>query len=125
MITREEPGGFLQPILPSPPSSSVSSPSANSILPQPRSKPLKPGGSKESSFVDYVDHKLLGISRRYEKRSNLNLEDEMSSDLDGRGYEEFDEVAKDLETLADAIWVSGTRRFYSFLDRELISNATY
>lgn len=125
MITREEPGGFLQPILPSPPSSSVSSPSATSILPHPRANPLKPGSVKESSFIDYVDRKLLGISRRYEMRSNVSLEDELSSDLEGKGYEEFGGVAEDLETLADAIWVSGTRRFYSLVDRVLISDAAF
>lgn len=116
MITRQEPGGFLQPILPSPPSSTVGSPSTNSILPHPRSNPLKPGSAKESSFIDYVDQKLLGISRRYEKRFNANLEDESSSDLEGRGYEEFGGVAKDLEALADVIWVSGTRWFFPYFD---------
>lgn len=112
MITRQESGGFLQPIVPSPPSSTVSSPSAISNLPRPRSRPLKAGGAKESSFIDYVDQKLLGVSRRYEKRFNgIMEEDEPSSDIEGRGYEEFGSVAKDLESLADLIWLSGTRWF--------------
>lgn len=108
MTTQQDSGGFLQPVLPSPPSSTVSPPSTNSILPHPRSNPLKPGSAKESSFIDHVDQKLLGISRRYEKRFNAKLEEGPSSDLEGRGYEEFDGVAKDLDALADVIWVSGT-----------------
>lgn len=125
MITREEPGGFLQPILPSPPSSTVSSPSSISILPHPRSNPLKPGGAKESNFIDYVDQKLLGISRRYEKRFNANLEDGLSSDLEGRGYEDFGGVAKDLEGLADVIWVSGSRWFHTLMDDVLMANSVF
>ena len=58
-------------------------------------------------------------------RSNVSLEDELSSDLEGKGYEEFGGVAEDLETLADAIWVSGTRRYYSLVDRVLISDAAF
>ena len=99
--------------MPSPTSSTLSSPSAISNLPRPRSHPLKPGGAKESSFIDYVDQKLLGISRRYEKRFNANMEEDGSpSDVEGRGYEEFGSVAKDLESLADVIWLSGTRWFF-------------
>lgn len=102
------PGGFLQPILPSPPASPVSSPSAgNTILPQPRSTPLKPGSAKESSFIDYVDRKLLGISRRYEKRFNAGFEDDETSE--GRGYESYGELARDLEGVIDVVWMSGTR----------------
>ena len=105
------PGGFLQPTLPSPPSSSINSPPAgNTILPQPRSTPLRPGGAKESSFIDYVDRKLLGISRRYEKRFNAEFEDEATSGIQGRGYESYGELARDLEGVIDVVWVSGTRK---------------
>ena len=104
------PGGFLQPTLPSPPPSSArSSSTAASILPDPRSTPLKTGSAKESSFIDHVDRKLLGISRRYEKRYNADFEDETSEDLEGRGYESFGELAKDMEGVIDIVWVSGTR----------------
>ncbi|MCJ1453838.1 hypothetical protein MMC28_004187 [Mycoblastus sanguinarius] len=103
------PGGFLQSTLPSPPpSSSHSSSTATSILPQPRSTPLKPGSAKESSFIDYVDRKLLGISRRYEKRYNADFEDEAMSGIEGKGYESFGELATDLASVIDVVWVSGT-----------------
>lgn len=104
------PGGFLQPTLPSPPASSINFPPAGDIiLPQPRSTPLKPGSAKESSFIDYVDRKLLGISRRYEKRFNADFEDEATSGIQGRGYESYGELARDLEGVIDVVWVSGTR----------------
>ena len=104
------PGGFLQPTLPSPPASTATSASpAPPVLPRPRANPLKPGTSKESSFIDYVDNKLLGVSRRYEKRYNADFEDEATSGIEGRGYESFGEMAKDLEAVIDVVWVSGTR----------------
>ncbi len=105
------PGGFLQPTLPSPPpSSSHSSSNAPKILPQPRSTPLKAGSSKESSFIDYVDRKLLAVSRRYEKRFNTDFEEDDQLNVTGRGYEDFGELAKDLEAVIDVVWVSGTRK---------------
>lgn len=85
---------------------------SDSHLPHPRFTPLKPGSSKESSFIDYVDRKLLGISRRYEKRYNADFEDEATSGIEGRGYESFAELAKDLEGVIDVVWVSGTRETY-------------
>ena len=104
------PGGFLEPILPSPPASSINSPQTrNPILPQPRSNPLRPGSAKESNFIAYVDKKLLGISRKYEKRFNARFEDEATSGIEGRGYERYGELARDLEGVIDVVWVSGTR----------------
>ncbi|KAK4690179.1 hypothetical protein P7C71_g6542, partial [Lecanoromycetidae sp. Uapishka_2] len=109
MSSTSEPGGFLQPDLPSPPPSSATSISTvTSVLPSPRHTPLKPGSGKESSFIDYVDKKLLGISRRYEKRFNKDLEEEKTSDVEGRGYTSFGELAKDLENIVNVVWVSGT-----------------
>ncbi|MCJ1272830.1 hypothetical protein MMC21_000619 [Puttea exsequens] len=109
MTTVSEAGGFLVTTLPSPPpSSGASTAAAPSILPQPRNAPLKPGSAKESSIIDYVDKKLLGISRRYEKRFNADFEDEAASEIEGRGYERFGEVAKDLEDVIDVVWISGT-----------------
>lgn len=105
-----EPGGFLLPTLPSPPASSTTTASVSaSSLPQPRARPLKPGSSKESSFIDYVDRKLLQISRRYEKRFNADMEDSAAPKDEGSGYENFGEVARDLERVVDVVWVSGTR----------------
>lgn len=105
----QEAGGFLQPSLVSQnPENGVHS-NTTSILPQQRLNPLKPGSKKESGFIGYVDQKLLGVSRRYEKRFNSRLNTENSQDTEGRGYEGFEEVARDLETVVDVVWVSGTR----------------
>lgn len=54
-----------------------------------------------------MDRKLLGISRRYEKRFNTVLEDEATSEA--KGYESYEELARDLEGVIDVVWVSGTR----------------
>lgn len=111
------PGGFIPPTLPSPPPSSITSPSQNpSTLPQPRAHPLKPGSAKESSFISFVDQGILNVTRRYAKRFSAQLEDrpgEKRADADaaGRGYEDFGEVARELEELVDVVWVSGTRTF--------------
>ena len=117
------PGGFLHPILPSPPISSVdTASSASTVLPHPRSTPLKTGATKESSFIDYVDRKLLGVSRRYEKRYNSEFEDEPSSDIEGRGYESFGELTKDMEALIDVVWVSGTRKAFPYQSQCAFAN---
>ena len=86
-----------------------SSSTATTTLPRSRFNPLQPGSSKESSFIVYVDQKLLEISRRYEKRFNVGFEGEPALVTDEPGYESFDQVAKDLETMVDVVWVSGTR----------------
>ncbi len=110
MTSTKEPGGFLHPSLPSPPSSSITSPlNPVTVLPQPRHTPLKPGSVKESTFIDYVDQRLLAISRRYEKRFSVGLKGDDVLDPNGRGYESFAEVARDLELVQDVVWVSGTR----------------
>ncbi|KAI4147355.1 MAG: hypothetical protein L6R39_003143 [Caloplaca ligustica] len=107
----QEPGGFLHPILPSSPSPSVNSPTpARQLLPQPRSKPLKPGSSKESDLVTYVDQKLLAISRRYENRFSAALSGEENPDVEGRGYKNLGEQLRDLDPVVDVVWVSGTRK---------------
>ena len=107
----QEAGGFLRPTIPSPPPSNKSSPGLpSSSLPQPRSHPLKSGGPKESSLINYVDRKLLDISRRYEKRFSEESEDQHSQSIEGKGYRSFGEVAKDLENIINIVWVSGTRK---------------
>lgn len=114
------PGGFLVPTLPSPPRSSHDSVigASHNVLPPTRTKPLSPGSSKESAFIDYVDNKLLGISRRYEKRFNVTSGDETMEAVDpgGRGYEAFGEFAKDVEAVVDVVWTSGTRKSFETLD---------
>ncbi|MCJ1379150.1 hypothetical protein MMC17_002250 [Xylographa soralifera] len=112
MADQSEAGGFLHPTLPSPPASTITNPSvAPSVLPSPRNHPLKPGSSKESNFIEYVDQKLLEISGRYERRFNI-VSREYSERLDktiaSNGYENFGELAVDLENVIDVIWISGT-----------------
>ena len=109
-MTSSEPGGFLHPDSTNlQPLSTTSLPNAISLLPQPRLRPLKSGGSKESSFIEYVDRKVLEISRRYEKRYNADLEDKTTPGFEVSGYENFGEVATDLEGVLDVVWMSGTR----------------
>ncbi|MCJ1224727.1 hypothetical protein MMC12_001372 [Toensbergia leucococca] len=108
-MTSSEPGGFLHPDSTNlQPLSTTSLPNAISLLPQPRLRPLKSGGSKESSFIEYVDRKVLEISRRYEKRYNADLEDKTTPGFEVSGYENFGEVATDLEGVLDVVWMSGT-----------------
>lgn len=87
----------------------VASSNVTTHLPRSRSIPLKPGSSKESSFILYVDQKLLEISRRYEKRFNVGFKDETALTIEDLGYESFDQIARDLENVVDVVWVSGTR----------------
>lgn len=104
-----EAGGFLPPVMPTLSSSNANLPSTSSILPHARSHPLKPGSSKESSFINYVDQKLLAISRRYELRSNPIADKQPTLSPEDKGYKDFGAVATDLDTLVDVVWVSGSR----------------
>ena len=105
------PGGFLPPVLPSPPPSSAASTATTfSALPNTRRTPLKPGSQKQSTFIQFVDEKLLHISRRYEKRSNANLRYPIDEADDAKGYVDFGEMALELEAALHLVWVSGTRR---------------
>lgn len=105
----DEAGGFLPQVMPTLPSSNANLPSASSILPCPRSHPLKPGSSKESSLINYVDQKLLAISRRYELRSNPIADKQPTLSPKDKGYKDFGAIAADLDTLVDLVWVSGSR----------------
>ena len=105
-----EPGGFLQAHLPSPPASTLGSPSSNGLaLPITRTHPLKRGSSKESAVIAHIDEKLLEISRRYERRTNPEREYGTEGGSRKDGYVHFGEATKDLESITDAIWVTGTR----------------
>ncbi|KAI9872079.1 MAG: hypothetical protein M1830_002088 [Pleopsidium flavum] len=106
--TNSSAGGFLPPTLPSPPSSSITS--LSQTLPHPRAHPLKSGSAKESSFINYVDQGILNVTRRYAKKFSAGLDNTPGDGDDeaGRGYENFGEVARDLEALVDVVWVSGT-----------------
>ena len=104
-------GGF---ILSPPPSVTSAITNANSELPHPRSTPLKPGGSKESAFIRYVDERLLRIQRRFAKRETPSINGD-EADRDGaaiwdsvQGYKSMREAGKDIEELMGVVWVSGT-----------------
>jgi hypothetical protein len=105
-------GGFLQPMLPSPaPSTAYSASTVTpSTLPQQRSHPLRAGSSKETTLINYIDQKILFVNRRHAKKfcSAIGGQDEPQTE---RGYESFREVVKDLESIIDVVWVSGTRMF--------------
>ena len=104
-------GGF---ILSPPPSVTSAITNSNSELPHPRSTPLKPGGSKESAFIRYVDERLLRIQRRFAKRETPSINGD-EADRDGaaiwdsvQGYKSMREACKDIEELMGVVWVSGT-----------------
>ncbi|KAL8950322.1 MAG: hypothetical protein Q9222_003645 [Ikaeria aurantiellina] len=108
--SNEEAGGFLPPTLLSPPASAFNSPppAHRSILPSPRTKPLKPGSSKESDLINHVETKLLAISRRYENRFSAALGEEENPEIEGRGYKDIGEEIRDLDPVIDIVWISGT-----------------
>lgn len=93
------PGGFLVPTLPSPAPSSASIRSVAG-LPHPRGHALRPGSAKEDKVRNYVADRISHISRRFIKRS----------DPDDRsvGYKSMSELCKDLDSLINIIWLSGT-----------------
>ncbi|KAF2205312.1 hypothetical protein GQ43DRAFT_487164 [Delitschia confertaspora ATCC 74209] len=95
-------GGFVRDDILTPPSSSVTSTVATP-LPQPRQHPLKPGGSKESQLIRYLDQNILGVKRRWAKRK---FKDEDAGDV--KGYHSFKEASRDFDGLIDVVWVSGT-----------------
>ncbi len=68
-----------------------------------RSKPLVRGSRKEEYAREYVARRLLHVSRRYVKKFGIpNPEDEVT------GYENMEEVCRDLEEVVDILWFSGT-----------------
>ena len=120
---QNEAGGFLPSRLPSPPVS-VSSLS-HTLLPQPRSQALKAGGKKEAAVRGYMEKHLLQISGRYQRRFQDDGQLEQDSDKTGEGsgaYQNFTDIATDLNTLIDVIWVSGTRMSIVSLSHILIGH---
>ncbi|EAW20961.1 general transcription factor IIH subunit TFB6 family [Aspergillus fischeri NRRL 181] len=101
------PGGFMQSSIPSPAPSSMSSSTATPVLPKPRSHPLKAGSMKETTVINHIDTQVLKINRRHAKKFSSTYDDQSHQDPE-RGYESFQEVAKDIEGLIDVLWVSGT-----------------
>ncbi|KIV86621.1 hypothetical protein PV11_02221 [Exophiala sideris] len=75
-----------------------------SNLPTPRTHPLRPGSQKEIALINYLDDKILRITRRYAKK----FSNEMVDKDDARGYTTYDEFVSDVDPLLDVVWVSGT-----------------
>lgn len=104
------PGGFIpRGGLPSPaPSAASSNRQGSSSLPHPRSKSLRPGSNKEDMVRRYVEERLLNTSRRYVKKfGQPELGDSVV------GYTSFSEVCKDLDSVINVLWLSGTRTYRS------------
>ncbi|OLN81151.1 hypothetical protein CCHL11_09548 [Colletotrichum chlorophyti] len=103
MADAPQPGGFFLPqTLPSPAPSS-SSIRSNATLPHPRAKSLRPGSSKEDTVRRYVEERMAIVSRRYvKKHGNPEPGDQVV------GYKNFAELCKDLHSIIDVLWLSGT-----------------
>ncbi|PYI04500.1 hypothetical protein BO78DRAFT_398940 [Aspergillus sclerotiicarbonarius CBS 121057] len=98
-------GGFLPSSAPSTTTTATSS--TPSLLPQPRSHPLRPGSAKEATVINYIDTTLLRIARRHAKKFSSAFADPNLPESE-RGYENFKEIGRDLEAVVDVLWVSGT-----------------
>ncbi|KAL3472444.1 hypothetical protein BJX99DRAFT_262319 [Aspergillus californicus] len=124
-----ERGGFMQPSALSPATST--STVTPSMLPKQRSHPLRPGSMKETTVINHVDNMILAINRRHAKKFSSAFEQQQQQQQQGprlangfstsastsetakegekeTGYESFKEVARDIESLIDVLWVSGT-----------------
>jgi hypothetical protein len=105
-----EPGGFLPDALPSPVSSTPTTPRTN--LPQPRSQPLRSGSTKEETARRYIEGRLMRVSRRYTKKFQPpEPGDEVT------GYHNIRDVCRELGDIVDVLWLSGTRESISAYQR--------
>lgn len=77
-------------------------------LPQSRSRALKPGSQKEISLINYIDAKILRITRRYAKKFSNSNDTTSADNDDAQGYVSFEEVVADLDAVFDVVWISGT-----------------
>lgn len=91
----------------SPALSAVSASQRNTGLPVPRVHPLRPGSAKEIALINYLDEKILRITRRYAKKFSNE-----SQDMDNTpGYTTYDQFVSDVDPLVDIVWISGTRKY--------------
>lgn len=72
-----------------------------------RSNPLIPESQKEVAFIEYVDSRILNISRKYAKK----FSNDSTEEKDAAGYDDFIQVVEDLEAVFNVVWISGTRRW--------------
>jgi hypothetical protein len=100
----QEEGGFVRVVLTPP--RSVASLTSKANLPHPRTTPLKSGCAKESMFIRFLDENITRIQRRHALRGNKQHQEGPNS-----GFTSFAQVAKELDTLLNLVWISGTRRF--------------
>lgn len=92
--------GLLSPAL----SQTSVAPATIDELPIPRAHPLPAGSSKETVLINYVDEKLLMVTRRYNKSFAADGTDKSSDS----GYVSFDQVISDLNPIIDVVWISAT-----------------
>jgi Subunit 11 of the general transcription factor TFIIH len=103
-----ESDGFLCEALPSPISTTSTTPRTN--LPQPRFHPLRAGSTKEETARRYVEGRLLRVSRRYTKKFQpAEPGDEVT------GYISIRDTCRDLSEIVDVLWLSGTRESFGIL----------
>ena len=114
-------GGFV-PCSP-PPSVIASSSISRAVpLPRPRNSPLRPGGTKESAFIRHVDQRILGIQRRFAKRTRSGRAESTAQESrptdygpserwvgqQDDGYVSMKQACRDISEVVDVVWVSGT-----------------
>lgn len=97
--TRQE-DGLLSPA----PSQTFAAPAPIGDLPIPRSHPLRAGSSKETVLINYIDDRLLSVTRRYGKSFAADPSDRS---IDS-GYVSFNQVISDLDPILDVVWISAT-----------------
>ena len=73
---------------------------------------------KETAVINHLDKSILGINRRHAKKFSSTYGGGAPDGGEGegqgeRGYESFKEMVRDIESLVDVVWVSGTRTFPS------------
>lgn len=93
----------------------------DSALPEQRQHPLRPGSSKETTLLNWVEAAVLRINRRHAKRfsrsfTETDAEETKDAGEDVPGYDSFGEVAVDIDRALDVLWVSNTRE-YLYLHR--------
>lgn len=105
----------MQPTMLSPaPTMSVSGSSVvHSELPSPRRTPLRSGSKKETALINYLDHGIAQINRRFAyKDTSTSHESQIDDGVVGssaiKGYRGFKDASRDIERLLDVVWVSGT-----------------
>lgn len=92
--------GLLSPAL-----SQISvTPATIDDLPIPRTHPIPSGSSKETALINYIDNKLLHVTRRYNKSFAADATDKSKES----GYVSFEQVISDLNPIVDVVWISAT-----------------